>query len=706
MAPLTPANRFFLAVQAGALLVLILFISELLLNRQNDLNDGVQRTRRFNHMMAEHTARTFDAVDILLREISSELARSNPEWQNWNENEGWNYLAKRHSASMPQLRSLLIYDTRGMQRFQSTAPTEKRNDVSSQKHFSEMLQGRKVSRNGPYLEESTGQYTYALSHRISNAQGHFTGLLQATLDPVYLQDFCWPNRLAEEFEAVLINTEGKIVAACRPSDQGRQSPLIGRSAEEALFKGALRGLLPKPGNTELTNDFVISLTTVSGFPELQMLTAAPVDSLLVDWRLHLQELSILAALVIGIILTGGLLIRQQLIKVSNMTAALKASHAEIEQRVEAATQELAKQLENAELTNIAKSRFLAAASHDLRQPMHALSLFTTDLQAQSRSGNYRELPRLAEQISSSTRLLSELLDSLLDISRMDVSGITPGIRSFPLQTVFERLHATHRRAASDKKQILRFRSTALWLYSDPDLLERMLGNLIANALRYTPAGGRILILARKRGDQVVIEVRDNGIGIAQENQLAIFTEFYQVANQAREQHHGLGLGLSIVDRLAKALSIKIGLRSALNQGTVFSLTVQGSAALPSSALPEESGTELRPLYLIGNSQAIRAAGGLAESWGYQVKRLEEGAAPPAVSHSGNPLILTEARLVRQVREEWPGNLTLIALASHTESHGESRDLPEGTLLCPLPLRPAKLRALLGQIQNTSSKSIP
>lgn len=704
MRHITPANRFFLAAQAGALFVLILFITDLYLNRQTQLNEGLEKTRRFNAMMAEHTARTFDAVDILLREISGELIRSQPDWRLWHESDGWNYLAQRQSRSMPQLHSLKLFDENGALRHQSTPPDSALRQIGKESYFTAVAGGKKISRAGPFFDERAQQFVYTLGHRIVDPQGKFAGLAQGTIDPLYLQEFCWPNRLTEEFEAVLTNAAGEIIASCRPSNQGRSSELLGRFAETVLFNGELSGQIQESG-TFHRGDFIISMTHIPGFPEIRMLTAVPQNSLLLGWRKRMQELSLLALMVVGIILTGGLLIRLQLLKLGNMTKELEASHAVMERRVEAATEELAKQLGNAELANIAKSRFLAAASHDLRQPMHALSLFATDLQSQARTGNYRELPRLAEQIGASTRLLSDLLDSLLDISRMDVSGISASVRSFPLQKIFERLHTAHRRAAGEKTQVLRFRATPLWLSSDPDLLERLLGNLVSNALRYTPRNGRILILARKRGDQVVIEVRDNGIGIAQENQAAIFTEFYQVANAAREQHQGLGLGLSIVDRLARALDIEVRLRSAPNRGTTFMLTVQGAALQSERPMPAAPQAAPNLLYVIGDSPDTMAAAKLAENWDYQVMYLTIDSPVPA-NLPGKPLILTEQALASSVRERWPGNLMLVALAPAEKPEGAPEALPEGIHLYPLPIRPAKLRALLAQLQNTSSKSIP
>ena len=700
----TPANRIFLAAQVSALLVLILFGAELLFSQQRDLQAGQEKTQRFNAMMAEHTARTFDAVDILLREISGELARQQSDWRHWGEDEGWNYLAQRHSRAMPQLRALLLYDEKGEQRHLSIPPGKYRRNISQQEDFLELSKDGLSSRAGPILEENAGQYAYTLGHRIKDRQGSFAGMVMATLEPVYLQEFCWPNRLSEDFEAVLVNRAGQIIAACRPSNQGAQSTLLGHISEDVLFNGQLRGHLTENG-TRREAGFVIAQMAVPGFPELRMLTITPESSLLAAWHNRFLELSVLAAFIISIILIGGFLMRLQLKRVDNMTAQLEASHEQLEKRVSLATEQLASQRDNAELANVAKSRFLAAASHDLRQPMHALALFATDLQTQALSGNYRELPRLAEQIGSSTQLLGELLDSLLDISRLDVAGITPDIRSFPLQFLFERQLATHRRAASAKGIVLRFRASRHWLTSDPNLLERMLGNLVSNALRYTPQGGRVLIGARRRGDRVCIEVRDNGIGIAEKNQEAIFSEFYQVANAAREQHQGLGLGLSIVDRLARALHIPISLKSALNRGTLFSLSVQGATPERLEIVSEASGNTLPLLYFIGNSPALNEALRLAEDWGYPTGQQASSESPPG-KLPYDTLVFCDQAMANDVRLHWAGSLNLIAFVKAESTAEELEGLPEEARPFRLPLRPARLRALLGQLQNTSSKSMP
>ena len=375
-----------------------------------------------------------------------------------------------------------------------------------------------------------------------------------------------------------------------------------------------------------------------------------------------------------------------------------ASQEHLGERVREATQEIAGQKDAAERANAAKSRFLAAASHDLRQPLHALSLFSADLQRQVRGGSPHGLPRLADQISASTTMLGELLDSILDISRLDVSGIKPDIRPFQLQPLFDRLTNSFRRSATDRHITLRFRATSLWVSSDGLLLERMIANLVSNALRYTHPGGRVLVTARRRGPDVLIEVRDNGIGIAKADQAAIFGEFFQVGNAAREHNKGLGLGLSIVDRLARALNVQVGLRSRLSEGTTFSLRLAGSPPVSLPRPQEEATKPVGKIHCIGRSEDMQACIRLVEGWGYTVT-VTDSAKKEALPNDA--LIIADAAFASATRLAQAPEAPLIVLLDDGPPN-----LPAGTHALPRPVRPAKLRALLNQLQKTLSKSMP
>ena len=680
----------------GTLTVLGVFLADLLLARHRDLEAGERRIQHFGIMMSEHTARSFEAVDVLLREMSTDLTRNRNQWERWSSSQGWEYVAQRHSRAMPQLRDLIIFDRVGNQRFISSYFPTPRINVHDRPYFRALSEGAESTTWGPYVGRNSGRYTYALARRINDEAGSLNGVVFAAIEPDYLQDFCWSNRLSDDFEAVLINAEGRIIASCRPADLSAQSPVIGGVASEVLFGGKLRGILPESGLAN-GNDLLISVSPVPGFSDLRILTAIPEKTLLANWRSRLIELSTLAALVTTVLLVGGLLVRRQVREMAELTAELASGHEQLETRVSAATLELAGQKDLAERSNRAKSRFLAAASHDLRQPLHALSLFVADLQRQVRDGHTEDLPRLAEQIATSTAMLGELLDSLLDISRLDVVGIKPDIRAFPLLPLFTRLADASRREALDRKLTLRFRPTSLWVDSDPLMVERILTNLISNALRYTPGGGRVLVAARRRNGGVRIEIRDSGMGIAQEHQAAIFAEFYQIGNTAREHNKGLGLGLSIVDRLARALKIEVSLNSRIGEGTTFSL--QLSSALPHTdsgrtALPVASGR----LHCIGGSEALQECIRLAEHWDYAVTH-DDGAGNEMLPSQS--VVLCDPEFADAVARELGAGKPLIVL-----SDGEQQQLPAEAHRLLLPVRPARLRALLAQLQKTLSKSTP
>lgn len=689
-----PETLALLIALIGTLSVLAVLAVDLVLARNRDLEAGERRLQHFGLMMAEHTARTFEAVDTLLRETVSDLAHNRRDWETWEPSRGWEYIAQRHSRAMPQLRDLIIFDRHGDQRFISTYFPSPRINVRDRPYFMALENGADSATWGPYVGRNSARYTYAIARRLNDADNRFAGAAFAAMEPAYLQDFCWGNRLADEFEAVLANAAGEIVASCRPADLSRQSPILGAQADEVLFAGKLRGRIPESGIVQAEN-LLIAVSPVPGFADLRIVTVMPERTVLACWHDRLVELGTLALLVNAVLVVGALLTRRQVRDMTTITAELAASHENLEERVRAATQELASQKDAAERANTAKSRFLAAASHDLRQPLHALSLFAADLQRQVRRGAQENLPRLAGQISASTAALGELLDSLLDISRLDVAGIRPDCISFPLAPVFKRLSASFRRAALDRKLTLRFRPSRLWAETDPVMLERMLANLISNAVRYTPPGGRILVAARRRGTQVAIEVRDNGIGIAAEHQQAIFDEFYQVGNAAREHNKGLGLGLSIVDRLARALNVRIGLRSQPGEGTTFSVAVPIGDPHHQTPLPEASGGTTGKVHCVGNSEALQECARLIASWGYEA-RIDVHAG----SAAHDAVLLVDAEMAAAANAARGHETPLIVLS------GDAATLPSGAHALPLPLRPARLRALLGQLQKTFSKSMP
>ncbi len=223
----------------------------------------------------------------------------------------------------------------------------------------------------------------------------------------------------------------------------------------------------------------------------------------------------------------------------------------------------------AERSNKAKSKFLAAASHDLRQPIHAQGLFLEALSLTSLTPHQSELLNHSRAASEAT---GELLNALLDFSRIEAGVIEPQMQPMLLQPLLHKIENELAPQADAKNIVYRSRETQLAIRSDPMLLELILRNLISNAIRYTQQGG-VFIGCRLRGTTVVIEVWDTGIGIAQENQQEVFREFHQLGNPERDRNKGLGLGLAIASGLARTLGHRLTLSSTPQRGSVFRLVV-------------------------------------------------------------------------------------------------------------------------------------
>lgn len=317
--------------------------------------------------------------------------------------------------------------------------------------------------------------------------------------------------------------------------------------------------------------------------------------------------------------------------------AEKLAHAQnnLERQVEVATQALREQIVAAEKANNAKSRFLAAASHDLRQPMHALSLLVS---AAQRVTEPQAKSVILKRIETGTAALSDLLNSLLDISRLDGGGVKVHQETFALDGLMRRLQDTYRDLAFEKGVQLILRPTKACTRTDPALLERIMGNLLSNAIRYTPMGGTVYVAVRPREEDWLVQVRDNGPGIALADQEMIFQEFVQLSNPQRDRSQGLGLGLAIVQRLAQLQGHHIQVRSQPGQGATFSLRIPRITPSEVAAASAETAKSNTPLQLKGLSilmveddELVRQSfAGLLGMWGANVASFEE--ADAALTH--------------------------------------------------------------------------
>lgn len=226
----------------------------------------------------------------------------------------------------------------------------------------------------------------------------------------------------------------------------------------------------------------------------------------------------------------------------------------------------------AQLANVAKSRFLAAASHDLRQPLQALSLMRGALDRRIREDRKEEALELVARLDETAAAMSGMLNTLLDINQLEAGTVHAEMVSFPVGDLLDRLKDEFTYHAQAQKLALRVVRCGRSIYSDPRLLEQMIRNLLSNALKYTTRG-KVLLGCRRRKDVLSIEIWDTGVGIPNEELQTIFDEYHQLDNAARERSRGLGLGLSIVQRLGDLLNHRVRVRSRLGKGSVFAVEI-------------------------------------------------------------------------------------------------------------------------------------
>ncbi len=259
---------------------------------------------------------------------------------------------------------------------------------------------------------------------------------------------------------------------------------------------------------------------------------------------------------------------------NRMADHVEAERCMLEAKVAERTAELEAAKDAAERANAAKTRFLAAASHDLRQPMHAIGLLVSLLRDRVRDPQQQNI---VGKIIAATRAMEALFGSLLDISRLDAGAVNVKCRDFAVAEVLRLLELQFAEEARGKGLDFRVVPSSLRVRSDPTLLERILGNLVSNAVRYCPRG-RVLVGCRRRGSSAEIQVWDTGPGIPPAHAQDIFDEFFQIANPGRDRSQGIGLGLSIVKRTADLLGHAIGMRSRVGVGSMFSVTVPIAAS--------------------------------------------------------------------------------------------------------------------------------
>lgn len=402
-------------------------------------------------------------------------------------------------------------------------------------------------------------------------------------------------------------------------------------------------------------------------------------------------------------------------------AALEQINHTLEERVDDRTRaltllnaELEKARAKADAANHEKTRFLAAASHDLLQPLNAARLYTSTLFERTRG---TPMARIAESIDASLNAVEDIMSTLLDISRMDSGALKVTQSNFNVLDLLRKIEIEFQPLAREKNINLRVIGASLIVRSDRMLLARVVQNLVSNAVKYTRPGGQVLVGCRKRGNTVRLDVIDTGIGIDRHQHTLIFTEFSRLEQGARIAP-GLGLGLSIVQRILGALDHPMEIDSVVGKGSRFSVLVPLIASVappaPAKAVPlaraDTQFSGLNVLCVDNERNILDAMSGLLENWGCEVRTatsLKEIAQLNMLEGWVPDLVLMDYHLeqtsgldaIEWLKQIVGGHLPAILVTADRTAAVRQLAETRGTAVLNKPVKPAALRALLAQVSK-------
>jgi signal transduction histidine kinase/CheY-like chemotaxis protein len=389
---------------------------------------------------------------------------------------------------------------------------------------------------------------------------------------------------------------------------------------------------------------------------------------------------------------------------NGMAARLQDSYATLEGKVIERTQQL-------ELANLAKTRFLAAASHDLRQPLHALGLLVAQLGADT---GLAERRHIVARVGTAVSVMNDLFNALLDISKLDAGAVAPDVTDFPVDPLLQRIEDMFATDAREKSLRLRVLHSGAWVRSDRLLLERIVLNLVSNAVRYTERGG-IVVGCRRRGAALRIEVWDSGIGIPEDQRQKIFGEFYQV-DDAHAGRPGLGLGLAIVDRLCRLLEHPLELASTPGWGSRFSIAVPWARAqIQPAEIPHPLQAAMQPfagkfVVMIDDDRLVLdSMDGLLRGWGCRVSAsTSSGAALASLRelHQQPDLIISDHHfshgetgigVIERLRKTFNVPIPALLVTGDISVERKQEAAASGYELLQKPVPPMILRATMSEI---------
>lgn len=691
------------------------------------------RTNLFR-LQSEQATAAARRISQFVREIETELG--------WTTHLSWGVPSmdqrrldgQRLMRQVPAITGLTFLDPQGREQLRLSRQAEDRVgsnlDYSAEESFTTAI-GGEVFYGPVYFRRDTEPY---MRLAVGGSRRE-AGVSVAELNLQYIWDIVSEVRVGQGGRAYVVGPNGRLIAhpdisrVLRNTDLSRLPQVAAaRGDKSAGERASSLDALDLDGHPVLTTFAAVEPLDWLVFVELPRPEAnAPLFGALLRWVL-LTVAGLVLALAAALFLARHLVLpiraladgAQQIgagalhhrIRIStgdelealskqfnSMASRLQASYENLERKVDERTRKLQE-------ANLAKSRFLAVASHDLRQPLHALNLFVAQLGSTTSSS---EKAALTRNIGSAIDSMNRLFNELLDISRLDAGALTPRISVFAIGDVLAQIETTFALAAHEKGLHFVVVKCAAWVESDSILLGRILLNLVSNAVRYTSVGG-VVVGCRRIASGLRIDVFDSGAGIAEDQRGAIFGEFYRLQPEGQEVGEGLGLGLAIVERLCSLLGHPLALTSVHGKGSRFSVSVPlAPAGLPArrqrSSHPRMDVLDGRVVVVIDDDPLVRdGTKGLLTSWGCRVviaqsseeaTRSLDGVTPDLIiSDLHLPGARSGVEAIEDLRREFGAGVPAF-LISGDISIGQSGKVGlAGHPLLHKPVNPMALRAMI------------
>jgi signal transduction histidine kinase len=577
-----PALRRILTVLVAVMVVVVVAVAALFVLhlRHEAMERATANAEGIARLLEEHLTRTIRTTDIVL-ERAEMLAEARDDLTP----ESMQRRLAALAAELPERGSILLVDAGGtVVALSHSQPANRSFNISDRAFFKAHTAG--ASRVvGPLIigRASKDDLIFTITHRLNNRDGSFAGVVVAGvvvagINANYFTDFYRSLGLGAHDNTIVFDNDGKVILRQPNPERYVDASVAGGPVLRAIKDspvGTFVGASPLDGR--------LRLLSYRHLPHMGIVLSVglTVDGILKPWRQTAWQ--VLAAVLVLLAGVAGLAILA-FRSIGREEAALR----DLEARVEERTEEARCQAEQARLANESKTRFLAAASHDLRQPLQAAGMFVEVLAARLHDPAHTSVLDKLRQSIDATNLL---ITTLLDVSTLEAGKVTPSIASFAVMPLLARLAFQVEPDMAAHGLEMRVVPCAARVVSDPVLLERMLRNLLVNATRYT-LHGRVLMGCRRRGDRLAIIVADTGIGIPPQMIDAIFEDFFRIPDTGGRKSAGLGLGLSVVRRMAALLGHTVEVRSIAGRGSSFAVVVPLAPPLNGVPLGREEMAEM------------------------------------------------------------------------------------------------------------------